>query len=103
MRYALAALLLAGGIGVAEAQSVPQITVTPRNDGGGGGAYVGPYGPDLPGVYMFAGRVDPVTPNLNTGGRAIPSGQKIPNEYTYQNPLPFLDSWHGTLGGGIPF
>jgi len=103
MRYALAGLLLVGGIGVAEAQSPPEITVTPRHDGSGGAAYVGPYGPDLPGVYMFAGRVDPVTPDLNTGGRPIPSLQKVPSEYTYQNPLPILDSWHGTLGGGIPF
>ncbi len=102
MRYALAGLLLVGGLGVAEAQNVPEITVTPRN-GLGGSTYVGPYGPDLPGVYMFSGRADLASPDLTTGGRPIPSLQKIPSEYSYQNPLPILDSWHGTLGGGIPF
>ena len=103
MRYALAGLLLVGGIGAVEAQNVPEIAVTPRKDGSGGGAYVGPYGPDLPGVYMFSGRVDSASPDLWSGGRPIPSLQKIPDEYTYQNPLPILDGWHGTLGGGIPF
>jgi hypothetical protein len=101
MRYALAGLLLAGGIGVAQAQDIPQITVTPRYDGGS--AYVGPYGRDLPGVYMFSGgRTNPASPDLNTGGRPIPSMQKIPAEYTYsQSTLPILDSWHGTMGPGV--
>jgi len=38
------------------AQNLPEITVRPRGDGFGDGAYVGPYGRDLPGVQMFAGR-----------------------------------------------
>ena len=102
MRYVLAGLLIAGTVSVAHAQEVPQITVRPLDDGGGQ-AYVGPYGRELPGVSMFAGRAVP-TPDIATGGVPIPSLQKIPNEYTYGNtPLPILDGWHGTLGGGIPF
>lgn len=103
MRYVLAGLLVLGTIGAAHAQDVPQITVRPF-DARDGTGYVGPYGRELPGVSMFAGRAAPVTPNTYDGGVPIPSLQKIPSEYTYQSrPLPILDAWHGTLGPGFPF
>lgn len=106
MRHALAAILLAGSITVpALAQDIPEITVRPLDDGRGDGAYVGPYGRNLPGVSMFSGRSVPVsTPLFADGGVPIPSRRQISNEYTYTNrPLPPLDAWHGTLGSGIPF
>lgn len=104
MRYALAGLLLVATVGVAHAQSLPEITVRPLDDGLGGPAYVGPYGRNLPGVSMFAGRADPGTPSAINGDVPIPSRQKIPTEYSYQNPLPILDGWHATLSqGGIEF
>ncbi|MEM9221257.1 MAG: hypothetical protein AAGB11_02500 [Pseudomonadota bacterium] len=104
MRYALVGMMLAASIGTASAQDVPEITVRPLDDGLGGTAYVGPYGRNLPGVLMYSGRALPVTPDTQTGGVPYDSLQKIPSEYTYQSrPLPILDSWHGTLGGGFPF
>jgi hypothetical protein len=106
MRHALAALLFAAAsAGPAIAQDVPEITVRPLDDGRGGGtAYVGPYGRDLPGVSMFSGRAVPgTTPLFADGGVKIPSRQKIPAEYTHQDPLPPLDAWHGTLSPGFPF
>jgi hypothetical protein len=103
MRHALAALLLVGVATPTLAQDVPEITVRPLDDGRGGDAYVGPYGRDLPGVSMFSGRAAGLTPSFPDGDVKIPSRQKIPAEYTYQDPLPPLDAWHGTLGGGIPF
>lgn len=103
MRYALAGLLIMGSAGAACAQDIPSITVRPLYDGAGGSAYVGPYGRNLPGVSMFAGRVDPTTPDILDGGIRLSSGMKIVNENSYNQPLPFLDSWHGTLGGGFRF
>jgi len=98
MRHALVAILLAGVMSPALAQDVPEITVRPQGQG-----YVGPYGADLPGVAMFAGREAPPPPLFAEGGVPIPSRQRIPQEYTYQDPLPPLDAWHGTLSPGIPF
>jgi len=104
MRHALAAVLLAGSFGTALAQDVPEITVRPLDDGRAGGqAYVGPYGRDLPGVSMFAGRAAPVSPSFAAGDVRIPSRQTVPQEYTYQNPLPWLDGWHGNVSEGFPF
>ncbi|MEM7696117.1 MAG: hypothetical protein AAF318_16835 [Pseudomonadota bacterium] len=105
MRFALVGLVMAGTIGVAGAQDLPQITVRPLDGASGpGGAYVGPYGRDLPGVSMFSGRATPISPNTFDGGVPYPSLQKVPSEHTYsQSELPVLNSWRGTLGGGIPF
>ncbi|WMS43989.1 hypothetical protein RDV64_06235 [Acuticoccus sp. MNP-M23] len=103
MRYALAGLLILGSAGAAVAQDIPSITVRPLYGDTGGSAYVGPYGRNLPGVSMFAGRVDPTTPDILTTGIKPPSGMKIVNENIYNQPLPILDAWHGTLGGGFRF
>ena len=85
----------------ASAQDLPQITVRPL--GPSSGEYVGPYGRSLPGVQMFAGR--PLGPGEGyaLGGVRTPSRTQIENENTYQDPLPILDGWHGTLSDGIPF
>lgn len=103
MRTILAALLLVGVAGTASAQT--SVTVRPYGDGAGGsGAYVGPYGRQLPGVFMFRGRAVPVTPSFADGGVKVPSYQKIENEQTYsQSELPILDGWHATLSNGLPF
>jgi len=105
MRDILVGLMMVGTIGAAVAQDVPQITVRPPDGARGtGDAYVGPYGRDLPGVSMFAGRAVSVAPDIATGGAPYPSLRLIPDEYAYQGtPLPFLDSWHGTRGPGFPF
>lgn len=88
----------------AAAQDIPQITVRPR---GGGDItapdYVGPYGRELPGVAMFSSRAVPVTPDISDGDVPLPTNTKIINVYTFNDPLPVLDGWHGTLEGGIPF
>ena len=103
MKTILAALMIAGTVGQAAAQTA--ITVRPRGgdltiDNG----YVGPYGRNLPGVELFRGRALPVTPDFYDGGVKVPTYQKIENEQTYsQSTLPYLDSWHGTLGIGFPF
>ena len=103
MKTILAALLLVGATGAASAQT--SVTVRPYGDGAGGsGAYVGPYGPNLPGVAMFRGRAVPVTPSFAAGGVKVPTYQKIENEHTYsQSTLPILDGWHATLSDGFPF
>lgn len=104
MRYALAVLAIAGSVGAASAQEVPEITVTPRGGGAiGTPGYVGPYGSDLPGVSLFAGRAVPVSPSFADGEVKLPSNRKLANSYTYQDPLPVLDGWQGTLGDGFPF
>lgn len=105
MRHAIAAVLLLATAGAVMAQQVPSITVRPPQDGGtGDGGYVGPYGRNLPGVSMFAGRAAPATPTLAYGGVALPTRQKIEDELIYsQSELPVLDAWHGTLSPGIPF
>lgn len=102
MKTILAAIVVIGTVGHAAAQTA--ITVQPRGqdltiDNG----YVGPY-PSLPGVEMFRGRALPVAPDFYDGGVRVPTYQKIENELTYsQSTLPYLDSWHGTLGEGFPF
>ncbi|WP_146619864.1 hypothetical protein [Acuticoccus sediminis] len=102
MRTILAALLVLGAVGTASAQT--SITVRPYGDGAGGSGYVGPYGPNLPGVAMFRGRAVPVSPSFAAGGVKVPSYQKIENEQTYsQSQLPILDAWHATLSPGLPF
>ena len=103
MRALLAALLLVGTVGTASAQT--SVTVRPYGYGtGGDGDYVGPYGRQLPGVYMFRGRAGPVTPRFADGGVPLPTRQKIENEYTYsQSELPILDGWQATLSNGFPF
>ncbi|WP_157962060.1 hypothetical protein [Acuticoccus kandeliae] len=104
MKHLLAIALIAGSMGTAFAQEVPRITVRPYGDGAGGQGYVGPYGRNLPGVAMFAGRAVDLSPLAAFGGVPVPSLQKIENEATY-NPsrLPILDGYQGTLGYGIPF
>lgn len=110
MKKKAIAVLAAGAAAVlaphspAAAQDVPQITIRPLDEGAAGrGAYLGPYGRELPGVYMFASRPVP-TPDLWDGSiNPLVSRTKIPQEYTYQDPIPVLDAWHGTLGPGIPF
>lgn len=97
------AALIALGLSSAAAQDIPEITVTPLDDRFGGQGYVGPYGRDLPGVAMFRGRDLAVTPDFFNGGVPLPSRQKVTNEYTFDDPLPVLDGWQGTLGPGFPF
>lgn len=99
---ALAALLSAAS-GGAFAQDIPGITVRPLDERTGGAGFVGPYGPDLPGVGMFAGRTNGPSPDTFDGDVPIPENTKLPGEYTYQDPLPPLDGWHGVIGPGIPF
>ena len=103
MKAILAAILVVGAAGAASAQT--SITVTPYGNGAGGsGAYVGPYGRDLPGVAMFRGRTSPVASRFADGGIAVPTRQKIENEHTYsQSELPILDAYHGTLSPGFAF
>ncbi|XWN31948.1 MAG: hypothetical protein ROR55_02185 [Devosia sp.] len=105
MRICLAVASVLAMMGTAIAQDIPQITVRPLDDGRGTGpVYYGPYGRDLPGVSMFAGRAAPATPDFAQGGVKLPSGNKIANEYTYsRRPLPPLDAWHGTLSPGFAF
>jgi len=98
MRHAVMALVIAGLAGPAFAQEVPEITVRPEAE-----AYVGPYGRDLPGVSMFAGRAAPPPPLASRGGPPLPTMDRLPQADTYQNPLPTIDSWHGTLGEGFAF
>jgi hypothetical protein len=33
----------------------------------------------------------------------LTSKLQVANEFSYNNPLPFLDAWHGTLSGGWAF
>jgi hypothetical protein len=89
----------------AMAQDLPVITIRPYGDSRiGDGAYVGPYGRDLPGVYMFQRSSPGTTPVFADGGVKVPTYQRIENELTYsQSELPILDAWHGTLSPGIPF
>ena len=82
MRHVLAALVFAGLTVPAFAQDVPEITVRPQGD-----AYVGPYGRDLPGVSMFAGRAAPPPPLASRGGPPLPTLDRLPNADTYQDPL----------------
>ena len=98
-----AAIAAAATAGPAFAQSrdVPQITVTPSGPGGSG--YYGAYGRSLPGVYMLTNSGLPVSPNPNLGQVPLPNNDVIINRYTYDQPLPTLDAWHGTIGPGIPF
>ena len=105
MRRLVVAAMLVGSVTTVTAQTaqeVPQITVRPLDDRGGQG-YVGPYGRSLPGVSMFAGRAVPATPLFANGGVPLPTLQKRASEYTYQDPLPILDGYHGTLGRGFAF
>lgn len=104
----LAGILVTASLATAaSAQSRPEITVRPYGPGEGtigDNAYVGPFGRQLPGVYMFRGRATPVTPVFAYGGVKVPTYQKIENEQTYsQSTLPILDAWHGTLSPGFPF
>ncbi|MEM8662643.1 MAG: hypothetical protein AAGF49_00805 [Pseudomonadota bacterium] len=102
MRAALAGAVLTAMVTSAAAQEVPSITVRPLDDGAASG-FVGPY-PDLPGVSMYSGQAYPITPEISLGQVPLTSRLKIVNENTiYQQPLPVLDGWRGTLSGGIPF
>lgn len=103
MGFILGLALLASMAVPAAAQDIPEITVRPLDRGIGDNAYVGPYGRQLPGVSMFAGRAVPVSPDFAEGGVPLPSRQRISQEYTYQDPLPVLDGWHGTLSRGFAF
>ena len=107
--------LIAAGIAIAGAvaaslpaaaqdRQVPQITVTPFADGPGGTGYYGPYGRDLPGVYMLNNTFLPdTTPTISRGQVKLPGGLQVANQFSYSNPLPILDAWHGTLSGGWAF
>lgn len=103
----LAATLVSATLSTAvSAQDRPVITLRPLGEGAiGDGAWVGPYGRDLPGVYMFRNRSVPgTTPVFADGGVKVPTYQQIENELTYsQSELPILDAWHGTLSPGFPF
>ena len=110
-------LMIAAGIAVsatagamvpAAAQDgrIPQITVTPFDQGGPGGTgYYGPYGRELPGVYMLNNTLLPdTTPTINQGQVKLSSKRIIENRLSYDhNPLPFLDQWHGTQSSGWAF
>lgn len=100
-------LLVAAIVAATVGQAAAQTTITVRPRGGDltiDNDFVGVYGRDLPGVGLFRGRGLPNTPNTWDGGVRLPSYQQIENEQIYsQSELPYLDSWHGTLGGGFPF
>lgn len=112
-----AKLMIAAGIAVSAAAvavapaaaqegRIPQITVTPYDQGGPGGTgYYGPYGRDLPGVYMLSNTTLPdTTPTINQGQVKLSSRRIIENRLSYShNPLPFLDQWHGTQSAGWAF
>jgi hypothetical protein len=107
MKTVLAAIVLLSTVGQAAAQTV--ITVRPRgNDLTIDNGYVGPYGPDLPGVALFRGWALPVAPDIYNGGVKLPSDQKMENEQLVEHiygasQVPYLDAWHGTVGEGLPF
>jgi hypothetical protein len=108
-------LMIAAGLAIAGAVAasvpaaaqdgrVPEITVRPFADGPGGTGYYGPYGRDLPGVYMLSNtRLPDTTPTITRGQVKLSSKLQIANEFSYNNPLPILDAWHGTLSGGWAF
>lgn len=98
----LAAATALASFGPATAQEVPQITVRPLDERAGGGAYVGPYGRELPGVRMFSGRPVSLAPEYTVGLPPFVDPERVPQAYTYQDPLPVLDAWHGTLGPAFP-
>ena len=93
------ALAFAAGPALAQDRDVPEIVVTPSGPGGTGS--YGAYGRDLPGVYMLSGSGLPVTPDVDDGRVPLPGNAIISQRYTYQQPLPTLDAWHGTQGPGV--
>ncbi|MFM9859873.1 hypothetical protein RUR49_15545 [Pseudoxanthobacter sp. M-2] len=94
-----AAALVAMGADGAAAQSsnVPEITIV-KPPGG-----YGAYGQNLPGVYMTTGSGISTGPEPGSPTPAYSWVDPMP-ELTYdQNPVGWVDGWHGGVGNGIPF
>lgn len=92
-------LMMAAPLAPGLAQSAPEITVTP----GGGYGYPGPYGPNLPGVYMLTNSGLPISPDINSGQLKTPNLDMPVDDYTYSQPHGTVDGWNGAIGPGIPF
>ncbi|MEW5424535.1 hypothetical protein [Amorphus sp. 3PC139-8] len=98
------ALILMAPVAPAIAQSdvtatgPAQITVTPR-----GYNYPGPYGPNLPGVYMLTNSGLPIGPDIDSGKLKTPNLELPVNAGSYDQPTGPISGWNGTYGGGIPF
>lgn len=96
------ALILMAPVAPAIAQSETtgpaQITVTPR-----GYNYPGPYGPNLPGVYMLTNSGLPTGPDIGTGKLKSPNLEIPVNAESYDQPTGPISGWNGSAGGGIPF
>ncbi|MDQ0313711.1 hypothetical protein [Amorphus orientalis] len=99
MAAAALVLMTVAPIAPGLAQSTPEITVTP--DGGYG--YPGPYGRNLPGVYMTTNSGLPISPDINSGKLKTPNLDEPVNGYTYDQPHGPVDGWNGAIGPGIPF
>lgn len=81
----------------AQASDVPEITIT-KPPGG-----YGAYGRNLPGVYMTTNSGISTGPQPGSPTPAYSWVDPTP-ELTYdQNPVGWVDGWHGAIGNGIPF
>lgn len=100
MALAVAAAPLAlAGADAARAQSsdVPEITIS-KPPGG-----YGAYGRNLPGVYMTTNSGISTGPEPGSPTPAYSWVDPLP-QLTYQNnPVGWVDGWHGAIGPGIPF
>ena len=94
-----AAAMVAMGADRAAAQSsnVPEITIV-KPPGG-----YGAYGQNLPGVYMTTNSGISTGPEPGSPTPAYSWVDPMP-QLTYQNnPVGWVDGWHGAVGEGIPF
>ncbi len=81
----------------AQSSDVPEITIT-KPPGG-----YGAYGRNLPGVYMTTNSGISTGPEPGSPTPAYSWVDPMP-ELTYQNnPVGWVDGWHGAVGNGIPF
>lgn len=81
----------------AQSSDVPEITVT-KPPGG-----YGAYGRNLPGVYMTTNSGISTGPEPGSPQPAYSWVDPMP-ELTYENnPVGWVDGWHGGVGPGIPF
>jgi hypothetical protein len=93
-----AALVTIGADGAAaQSSNVPEITIV-KPPGG-----YGAYGRNLPGVYMTTGTGISTGPEPGSPTPAYSWVDPMP-QLTYQNnPVGWVDGWHGAVGEGIPF
>jgi hypothetical protein len=81
----------------AQSSDVPEITIT-KPPGG-----YGAYGRNLPGVYMTTNSGISTGPEPGSPTPAYSWVDPMP-ELTYENnPVGWVDGWHGAVGNGIPF